>query len=405
MIDACNHAEPPSETGVSVDSPVTPPGECETFAAEVRHSPEKKTKKAAARRQPQPAADATPGSDSEWSDIQRDERELVKELRQRLREARFGYALKPRKKDSCRTESETFTSGVRHEVPPAATSTSDTTASQDAAEVMLHDKQPLALSALVQGASVVEAAQAAGVNRRTVHRWLQQPQFQAELHQAQRSFCISLRTKAANLTDESVNVIEEMLGRGSLYTALNLLKSIDILNGQSLATIDGLATVAAPDPAVVFPAPSSAVTTSPTGTTSSAAVTETEPNAASPATPGDEPATPVPPVTAAPALAIDDLPLQQQVVITALVQGKLVPEAAGLAGATIAKVLRWKKSDPAFRQVLIGCRQEQHRQLRAKLLHHGIRALDILWVALKKYRNVRVAFAILKGVGVLASKK
>jgi hypothetical protein len=48
----------------------------------------------------------------------------------------------------------------------------------------LPDNQRLALEALVAGKKRTEAAEAAGVTRQTVHRWLLDPVFLAALHQA-----------------------------------------------------------------------------------------------------------------------------------------------------------------------------------------------------------------------------
>lgn len=57
--------------------------------------------------------------------------------------------------------------------------------SQDVSE--LTPKQQRAIEALVQGKTNQEAAAAAGVNRKTITRWLQQPEFQTALRTAQHA--------------------------------------------------------------------------------------------------------------------------------------------------------------------------------------------------------------------------
>jgi hypothetical protein len=47
------------------------------------------------------------------------------------------------------------------------------------------------------------------------------------------------------------------------------------------------------------------------------------------------------------------------------------------------------------------CRQQQAERVQTKLLNLGTKSLVLLRLALQKKRSVRVAFAILSGLGVL----
>jgi hypothetical protein len=60
----------------------------------------------------------------------------------------------------------------------------DTLSTPAARALALPDNQRLAVEALVAGKNRTEAAEAAGVTRKTVHRWLHDPVFLAALHQA-----------------------------------------------------------------------------------------------------------------------------------------------------------------------------------------------------------------------------
>lgn len=287
---------------------------------------------------------------------------------------------------------------------------------------LLPDNQMVALKALLKGESNSDAARAAGVDRRTVYRWRQQPAFQAELHRIQSCVSASLRKRAAALAEESIKVLSEKLSRGDVNTALGLLKATRILNGQPLSEIDGLKPDAQPDRAVVFSAPMK------TGTGSAQKVESVPENAfnkvsvslfqqadSAPAESQAECSRTTSAPTAAPiceiadsansprssaTVDISDLLPPQQVAIAQLLSDKVAPEAAKEAGVTFTTLQRWMNSDAAFRQVLASCRREQLEALQTQLLNLSLRALDVLEFALQRYRNPRVAFALLNGAGV-----
>jgi transposase len=404
MIRARSQAVMSDSETASVKSPTSRPAKNGTSASKVGRSP-KHTKPKATRTR---AGKAEEKLLRKIAAAKRRERELMQGLRERSRSVRDENPLNPRAKAARPTESGTFDSKVGRAAPdapaPAATPQSDsippaseaaTASTGDAAPTaedltprLQHEKQSIALAALLRGASNSEAAKEAGVDRRTVFRWRQQEAFQAELHRIQSCICTALRTTSADLADESVQVIKEAIDKGQISAALELLQALNVLNGQPLTEIDGLDVETKPDPAVIFQAP-----TQPT--TESAGVTsEPTPNVQFVGATAEPVKTQIPSET----LDITDLPARQQSVIAAILSGKIAPDAAEEAGVSIFTLQRWMRSDEAFRQVLRNCRQEQTQRLQCQLLMIGSRALKVLRWALKYKRNVRVAFAILRGL-------
>jgi len=290
----------------------------------------------------------------------------------------------------------TFASNVGHETPPAQEHEPSPTA-DDLAPRLDHEKKSIALRALLRGASNTAAAKEAGVDRRTVFRWRQEAEFQAELHRMQNSFCRAQRAWAAELADESVEVINEAIGQGRVAPALELVQALKILGSTSLAEIDGLDTTGT-EPANIFPAPIPAGAMQPHAaqpTMENASHTvESTPHVVFVSAASD---TVNPQIPAAP-LDLEELPYQQQLAIVKLISGKCVAEAAKELNVSIFTIERWMRSDEAFRQVLRRCRLEQAQRLQCKLQKTSTNALALLKCALKHNRNVRVAFAVLRGL-------
>jgi hypothetical protein len=166
---------------------------------------------------------------------------------------------------------------------------------------------------------------------------------------------------------------------------------VNILNGQPLAEIDGLDAVTKRDPAVVFPAPVQLVA-EPEVEQPASTTRETSPTASAESLESR-------PITES--LELGDLLPKQQLAIVALISGKHVLDAAAQADVQLPTLQHWMRSDESFRQVLRTCRHEQTLRLQTRLLTMGTNALDVLRFALKKRRDVRVAFAILRGVGLV----
>ena len=124
------------------------PGECETLATKVRHSPQKNSKN---RRKRNRAAKAK--TKRKPTAIERHERAVVQELRKKVRSVRDAFPASPRIKEPRPSASETFTPEVRHAASAdvATVASSESAASEDLTPRLLHDKQSLALTALAIG--------------------------------------------------------------------------------------------------------------------------------------------------------------------------------------------------------------------------------------------------------------
>jgi hypothetical protein len=94
----------------------------------------------------------------------------------------------------------------------------------------LPPEQTAALELLLAGRTVVEAAQATGVNRKTIHRWLKNdPAFQAAYNEWQEQMKETCRSRLLVLTDKATAAVEKALENGDAKSAMQLLKEIGLL--------------------------------------------------------------------------------------------------------------------------------------------------------------------------------
>lgn len=329
------------------------------------------------------------------SETRQRQKESLQKQHDHAEPANAEQAVNPAEKACPPVESGTFAGNVGHEIPPA----NDREAVPGAVDLtprIDHEKKQLALCALLRGASNTGAAKEAGVDRRTVFRWRQDVEFQAELHRMQSGYSNLLRSLAAELLDDSIDVIKEAVDLGRITPALQLVQSLKILGGQSLAEIDGLDHSTKLEPAVAFPAPMPAAPIqSSTENTSEASTSTPNVQFASDTTESVKSQIQAEPID------LEDLPYNQQLTIVKLISGNSVVEAATDMNIAATSIERWMRDDEAFRQVLRRCRQEQVQRLQCKLLWISTDALLVLKSALRQQRNIRVAFAVLRGLGLI----
>lgn len=72
-------------------------------------------------------------------------------------------------------------------------------------------RQTRAIEALVAGKSITEAAEYAGVSRRTVHRWQQDPTFQRSLRAAQDAALSALVRQMTDLSESARETLEAVM--------------------------------------------------------------------------------------------------------------------------------------------------------------------------------------------------
>ncbi len=97
----------------------------------------------------------------------------------------------------------------------AATMTSPSDAERQEAthgEDLLGPAQHRALIALLEYPTVKEAAEAAGVHKATVYRWLREPQFQVAYREARREAVSRATARLQQISGEAVEALREVVG-------------------------------------------------------------------------------------------------------------------------------------------------------------------------------------------------
>ena len=103
----------------------------------------------------------------------------------------------------------------------------------------LREKQETALAALRGGSNFPQAAEAAGVGRATVYRWMQSdPHFRAAYNAWQQEQAESAQARLLKLADQAVDVVEKALTRGDQKVAVGVLKSIGAMRRPQRGATD-----------------------------------------------------------------------------------------------------------------------------------------------------------------------
>jgi hypothetical protein len=100
--------------------------------------------------------------------------------------------------------------------------------------------------------------------------------------------------------------------------------------------------------------------------------------------------------------ALENLPIDQQMAITALAEGCTFADSAERAGVDRTTLWRWLKSDPRFVSVYEAWKKELAETARATLLKSADVATTTLLNAINK-GDAKLALSLLKGLGVLNS--
>ena len=104
-------------------------------------------------------------------------------------------------------------------------------------ELTLAQRQ--AVEQLCRGRSIIHAAKVAGVNRRTVHRWLTaDPTFRAAYNLWQRDALELSRARLLALADDAVTAVAISVRKGNSRTALAVLKGLTALRPPSPGPTD-----------------------------------------------------------------------------------------------------------------------------------------------------------------------
>ena len=97
----------------------------------------------------------------------------------------------------------------------------------------LEPKQVVALESLLLGSTATEAARVAGVDRRTLFRWLRSnAEFQSAINRGRREAREVAIMRLERLADSAVSALERALGEGDARSALTVLRGLGLLNGS-----------------------------------------------------------------------------------------------------------------------------------------------------------------------------
>jgi hypothetical protein len=113
----------------------------------------------------------------------------------------------------------------------------------DPTEIVLHlsARQQVALQRLFDGATIRDAAEAAGVNRRSLHRWIREDHdFSAAYNDWRRELLSSGRARALAMSDLALNTVKAAMEKGDGRLALRMAEKIGLLQSGKLGPIDPL---------------------------------------------------------------------------------------------------------------------------------------------------------------------
>ncbi len=100
-------------------------------------------------------------------------------------------------------------------------------------EVELTASQLAAVAQLAQGATVIRAAEAAGVCRETVHRWSRENlDFRAALNGARRELQDALNRRLLAVAERAMTNVAEAVEHGDLRASLSVLKGLGVFGGH-----------------------------------------------------------------------------------------------------------------------------------------------------------------------------
>jgi len=116
-----------------------------------------------------------------------------------------------------------------NQMPQNATKNTNTETALSAAQLQV-------LNGLLAGETVTAAAEAGGVDRSTVHRWLKDDfAFQAALNQGERELRDAAQSPLNKSATKAAETVAHAMDHGDLKAALMLLRGLGILSGAVAA--------------------------------------------------------------------------------------------------------------------------------------------------------------------------
>ena len=113
-------------------------------------------------------------------------------------------------------------------------------ATPEASQSGLTAMQSEVMSALLSGETIKAAAELAGVDRSTVHRWLRDDwHFQAARNRGIDAIQTATITGLQALAQSALEVIQKAISDGDQHTAINVLKGVGLLSRHQLTPRSG----------------------------------------------------------------------------------------------------------------------------------------------------------------------
>ena len=100
-------------------------------------------------------------------------------------------------------------------------------------EKMITPRQSIAIERLLNGGTIQAAADAAGVSRKTVYKWIDQPLFQAAINNAQAEAMARLSRALIALGGSAVETLEETMSDKNQPAAVRV-RAADIVTNRLL---------------------------------------------------------------------------------------------------------------------------------------------------------------------------
>jgi|GEM_PF-5612210 len=98
----------------------------------------------------------------------------------------------------------------------------------------LSERQACVIASLVNGESVMEASELAGVHRSTLYRWFQDPGFLKALERAKRDHCEMIKCELNYLATEAVRTLRYVMASTSHTPELRLKIAREILKAAGI---------------------------------------------------------------------------------------------------------------------------------------------------------------------------
>ncbi len=99
----------------------------------------------------------------------------------------------------------------------------------------LSPDQIRALELVLSGSTISAAAQAVGIDRSTVHRWVRSDfEFQAALNRGKRELAEAVQARLLTVADKAAAVVGNAVDQGNLTAALAVLKGLGALSGTPI---------------------------------------------------------------------------------------------------------------------------------------------------------------------------